>query len=198
MSKREKYSKYKEEKPLLKRNSTLIWLFLVLAVCSAIGFTIWNSSSTLTNANSNTETNTNTNTFLINNEERVPDDFMNKESKFNYGELTDLDATALEMNFVNSSYAFVILLPRNVLGLPNLEAKLSNYELAKVSDQMRYQEVSVHIPKFSVQFGTKLKQILENVCMHGRFGFLEIFDKILVSPLSVGNGQDIYKRSRIQ
>lgn len=101
--------------------------------------------------------------FYISETDTVPVDFMYIKKRFNYVVLEDLDATALEMKYANSSFSFVIVLPNSRTGLPALEAKLKNYDLAKITEQMNKVEVEVTIPKFKVEFEINLNDVLKKV-----------------------------------
>lgn len=102
--------------------------------------------------------------FYINDADKISTDFMHKKRHFNYTDLADLDATALEMNYDNSELSFLIILPKTRTGLSALESKLQNYDLSKMVEQMQSAEVDVAIPKFSFKFDIKLNDVLEKVC----------------------------------
>ncbi|XP_055317899.1 antichymotrypsin-2-like isoform X3 [Sitodiplosis mosellana] len=107
--------------------------------------------------------------FYISETDTVPVDFMYIKKKFNYAVLEELDATALEMKYANSNFSFVIVLPNSRTGLPALEAKLKNYDLAKITDQMHKHEVEVTIPKFKVEFEISLNDVLKKMGMSDMF-----------------------------
>lgn len=88
---------------------------------------------------------------------------MHAESSYNYGVLSDLDAAAIELKYSESDLAFLIILPNTKVGLSELETKLKDYDLTKVSDQLNQQKVKVAIPKFKVKFTVNLKNILISV-----------------------------------
>lgn len=101
--------------------------------------------------------------FHINENEIVRTDFMSMRNRFNYAKIFDLDASALEMKYARSSLAFVIVLPFNSIGLLELEAKLRNYDLASITQQMHPQKVDVTIPKFKIDFEIELNTVLKEV-----------------------------------
>ncbi|XP_037047661.1 leukocyte elastase inhibitor A-like [Bradysia coprophila] len=101
----------------------------------------------------------------------APADFMHSEHcMFNYGTLSDLDASALEMKYANSDFSFLIVLPDSYTGLSSLENQLQNYALEKITDQMWKQVVTVTIPKFKI----KSEMILNNILR--MMGMSEMFD----------------------
>lgn len=94
----------------------------------------------------------------------VPIDFMNMDREFNSAFIEELDATALEMEYANSSISFVILLPQSRTGLGALETKLKEYDLTQLGDSLKLNRYDVHIPKFKVEYQLKLNDVLKNVC----------------------------------
>lgn len=104
--------------------------------------------------------------FYTSETEKVSVDMMRMKKHFNYASLDDLDATALEMQYANSNFTFLILLPNTRTGLAALETKLKNYDLSQITAQMRSEEVDVSIPKFKVEFKINLNEVLKNVRIH--------------------------------
>lgn len=109
------------------------------------------------------EANTIEDDFYMSSTERVPVDFMQITEEFSYANVPDLDATALQMKYVNSNFSFIAIMPNDRTGLSALESKLRTYNLAAVTGQMRIQQVDVKFPKFKIEFEIKLKDILKNV-----------------------------------
>lgn len=101
--------------------------------------------------------------FFVNDNDKVTVDFMATKKRFNYAILDDLDAAALEMKYADSNFSFVIVLPNSRNGLPALEGKLRNYDLAQITNKMHKQEVEVFIPKFKVEFEIDLGDALKKV-----------------------------------
>lgn len=87
---------------------------------------------------------------------------------YNFGYLKELDASGLEVNYGNSNFTFVIILPNNRTGLTALEDQLKNYDLATVFDEMYITKIDVQIPKFKVETEIQLNEILQmyvlNLC----------------------------------
>lgn len=102
--------------------------------------------------------------FYMNEADKVSVDFMHSEEPFNYGVLADLEASALEMKYVDSDFSFLMVLPNSRTGLSALETKLNNYDLTKITEQMHKQLVNVTIPKFKVESEISLNDILKKVC----------------------------------
>lgn len=103
--------------------------------------------------------------FHINENEIVRVDFMNIQSNFYWSYIDELDATALEMEYANSKYSFIILLPRSQTGLSTLENRLRNFDLTKIFNWFLGRiAIDVKIPKFKAEHEIKLNNILKNVC----------------------------------
>lgn len=104
--------------------------------------------------------------FYINETETIQLDSMMTNSKFWYAKyLVDLDASALRLDYANSNFSFLIVLPNNRTGLTTLEARLKNYNLLRIIDQMLYTSCHVEIPKFKIEYEIILNDILKNVCI---------------------------------
>lgn len=87
------------------------------------------------------------------------------ETTINYGNITDLDAQAFEIDYANSSFSLLIILPKNRTGLPALETRLNGYNLTKIYNQMNLTKINVQFPKFEVETEIHLSDILKNVCI---------------------------------
>lgn len=95
---------------------------------------------------------------------------MRMESGFRYIPYEfELSASVLEIEYTNSKYSFIILLPRSRTGLSQLETRLKKYNLTRLSHDLvsRYQQlVDVRIPKFKVEMAIELDDLLKKVSKH--------------------------------
>lgn len=89
---------------------------------------------------------------------------------FNYAELPDLNARAIEMEYVNSNLTMVVVLPTEN-NLSELLANLENYDWQKITNQMQLKSVEVTLPKFEARNGLSLNSYLTNVCTHSLIFF---------------------------
>lgn len=101
--------------------------------------------------------------FYATETEKASVDFMEIKESLNYGNFPELDASVLEMKYIDSDFSLLTLLPNSHTGLSALEAKLKNCDFHKITDQMRVQLVNVTIPKFRVESEIKLNDILKAV-----------------------------------
>lgn len=76
-----------------------------------------------------------------------------------------MDAEAIELNYKNSKFSFVIVLPNSRTGLSELEKKIKGYGLANIMSQMKKQKTILKLPKFKVEYEIDLRNALENVCI---------------------------------
>lgn len=103
--------------------------------------------------------------FFINETNLVRVEFVTVKEKFWYARLDDLDATAVRLDYVNSSLSFVIILPRSRTGLTALESQSIDYDMSRITGQMKFIKGDIAIPKFKVQPNFSLKNILKKVCV---------------------------------
>lgn len=100
---------------------------------------------------------------FYNGNETTRTNFMFLKRNFNHAKINDLQASALEMKYANSTLSFVIILPNSRVGLPELETKLRTYDLATITEQMHRRKVAVSIPKFKINYEIKLNSVLKDV-----------------------------------
>lgn len=101
--------------------------------------------------------------FYINETEKVSVDFMHIERDFRFNFLRDLNASVLEMNYRDSNFSMVIILPNSRTGLSKLEKTMKNLNLATIVDKLFDDEVDVDLPKFKVESEINLNDVLKNV-----------------------------------
>lgn len=104
--------------------------------------------------------------FHINATKAIKIDYMSMRTKFWCSAASDLDSKVLILDYLNSNFSFVIMLPNNQTGgLDRLEMQLTNYDLSQIIDQMSFDECDITIPKFKVESSFSLKEILMKVCV---------------------------------
>lgn len=89
--------------------------------------------------------------------------YMKDEHNYRYVELNDINAKAIELRFIDSEMAFVIVLPNNPNGLLTLEAQLRHGNFSKIIESMRYECVQVTMPKFEIEYNVDMESILRQV-----------------------------------
>jgi serpin B len=92
---------------------------------------------------------------------------MYQEERFLYGKTDDLQI--LEMAYVGDHLSMLILLPRELDGLPALEQSLTAEHVAQLTSRMRKQKVNVHLPRFRLTEKLMLKSVLSALGMPSAF-----------------------------
>lgn len=101
--------------------------------------------------------------FYISETERIDINFMAMKTRFWVVKASDLDISALRLDYLNSNLSFIIVLPNKRTGLSTLESQLQQMNLATIVGRMRFQEYVVEIPKFKVTTKLHLNDILKKV-----------------------------------
>jgi len=109
--------------------------------------------------------------FHISANESVKVKMMNMKSKFFYGVSSELNAQAIELPYAGESLSMVILLPDRATTLSQLEEKLTSDDLAFVKEKfsMSLQEVSLFLPRFSLDEQLGLDKVLKDMGMRDLF-----------------------------
>jgi len=92
---------------------------------------------------------------------------MNQKSEFAYAEASDLQI--LELPYVDDELSMVILLPKALDGIRQLERELTPEKLTAWLTTLRKQEVIVSIPKFKMTSKFGLAQVLASMGMADAF-----------------------------
>lgn len=88
---------------------------------------------------------------------------MTQKSFFGYAESEDLQV--LEMSYEGSNLSMVVLLPRKIDGLSELEIRLNPQSLKEWTSNLSIKQIEVFIPKFTTTRSFNLKQILVSLGM---------------------------------
>lgn len=112
------------------------------------------------------EYSTNKSEFYVSETEKVPVDLMNIDEWFNYADLPELNASALEMKYADSNFSMVVILPNSRAGLSELESNMKDHDLKEIVANMSMQKVEIWIPKFEHELELNLNNALMNVRVH--------------------------------
>jgi serpin B len=94
---------------------------------------------------------------------------MRQKWRTDYADLGDF--TMVKLPYENGQQSMIVLLPKKVEGLPELEKRLSAENLAQWTEKLRDHEVDVKFPKFKVAAEFSLKDVLKNMGMRDAFVF---------------------------
>lgn len=84
---------------------------------------------------------------------------------FNYAELNDLHAQAIEIRFADSGFSLLLILPELMQNFSTLETELKNYKLSKIIDRLKQEKVYVRVPTFQIKNQINLKDMASKVCV---------------------------------
>jgi serpin B len=96
---------------------------------------------------------------------KVP--MMTQQHRFRYGERDDLQI--LELPYAGNELSLVVLLPRRVEGLPELERSLTPEGLADWTGHLQEREVVVFLPKFKLTSQFRVDAALKELGMRDAF-----------------------------
>lgn len=83
--------------------------------------------------------------------------------KFSYGELPDLDATAIQLPYKDTNISMLVVLPNKGTTLEKVVTGLEEYTAADLVRQMSSEDVILSLPKFKSEFEIDLKDVFEKV-----------------------------------
>jgi serpin B len=106
--------------------------------------------------------------FWLSIDKSVEVPMMTQKRQFRYMENDSLQI--LELPYVGNDLAMIVLLPRKVDGLAQLEADLSLENLNMWIGHLRKREISVFLPKFKMTSQFRLSEILASMGMPDAFG----------------------------
>jgi serpin B len=105
--------------------------------------------------------------FWVTPAEQVQTPMMKKVDEFSYGESDDLQI--LELPYAGYELSMIVLLPRNVDGLRELEERLTAENLPKWTNILEPMDVEVLLPRFKITFPFRLDEMLKSMGMEDAF-----------------------------
>jgi len=106
--------------------------------------------------------------FWLSIDKSVEVPMMTQKRQFRYMESDNLQI--LELPYVGDDLAMIVLLPRKIDGLAQLEADLSMENLNMWIDHLRKRKISVFLPKFKMISQFRLSETLASMGMPDAFG----------------------------
>ncbi|KAH8372718.1 hypothetical protein KR009_003438 [Drosophila setifemur] len=95
--------------------------------------------------------------FWINPLQRMELPMMRQIGKFRYGESNKLKSQILQLPFEDSNITMILILPRDIDGLPRMEEALGKLDMNEVAARSMMHEVDVTVPKFRIEYDIDLK-----------------------------------------
>lgn len=111
---------------------------------------------------------TTTEKFYINENDSIDVQMMHLSKKFYYKEDYNLDAKVLELPYTNKDVSMIIILPNQRNGIVNLERKLADVDLTKITRNMYRPEVVVSLPRFKIETKMELTEPLSQVSIFAK------------------------------
>ena len=106
---------------------------------------------------------TKTDKFYLNDNDSIDVQMMSNKGKYFYKEDESLDAKVLELPYSNQDVSLIVILPNKRNGIAELEKKLADTDLTKITENMFKPEVVVKLPKFKIETTIELNEPLEQV-----------------------------------
>ncbi|KAH8371667.1 hypothetical protein KR093_008407 [Drosophila rubida] len=101
--------------------------------------------------------------FWINDSQRMQLPMMRQVGKFRYGQSRKLKSRIVQLPFDESDLNMLLLVPFDIAGLPELEAKLQQVDLNVVAQKSVMHDCEVILPKFKLESDVDLKVPLQKV-----------------------------------
>ncbi|KAH8321821.1 hypothetical protein KR067_002699 [Drosophila pandora] len=101
--------------------------------------------------------------FRVSSQRTINVPMMHEDSKFAFGDLEKLQATALLLPFSQGNLSMLLVKPNQPDGLSDLEKQLSKLDIHDLTTGLSMAEVFVGIPKFHVRCDLELRPALEKI-----------------------------------
>lgn len=116
------------------------------------------------------EKNTREDMFSVSASEKVKIQMMNTAGFFSYAQHQNYDA--LQIPYSTKNYSMLILLPKDISGIFNLEKTLDSINVENILNELKKNEVCLALPKFKFEYEIQnLKSLLQQL------GVLQAFDE---------------------
>jgi serpin B len=111
------------------------------------------------------ETRTTDEFFFRSETDSVPVRMMHTAESFRYAEIEEADLQLLEIPYESDQISMIVVLPRRREGLEDLERGLDGVRLKAWMEKLREGNVRVHLPRFRIESGMRLRQTLSDMGM---------------------------------
>jgi len=111
--------------------------------------------------------------FKLSDKKTAQVDMMCQSGRFFHGYTKDLDLLELpygnSYGSINGNLSMLIVLPRKIDGLSDIESTLTQEKTSEIYNQMTLRDVIVHVPKFKTETGYGLNEQLKSLGMTTAF-----------------------------
>ncbi|XP_057668301.1 serine protease inhibitor 3/4-like isoform X4 [Diorhabda carinulata] len=125
---------------------------------------------------------TKTEKFYLNKTDTIDVQMMHTKKKFYFKNDEALDAKVLELPYTNRDLSMIVILPNQIDGIDDLEAKLAKTDLTKITENMYRPDVIVALPKFKIETTIDLEEPLKKMGLDVVFTENADFSGMLKSP----------------
>lgn len=102
--------------------------------------------------------------FYISETETVDATVLHSSERIKYGEDLDLASQVICIPYENESIYLMVFLPRERMGIKDLEEKIQTKTIPKIHQNMDLADVLLYLPKFQIDVKTDLQSPLTQVC----------------------------------
>ncbi|XP_041976278.1 antichymotrypsin-2-like isoform X5 [Aricia agestis] len=118
--------------------------------------------------------------FHVSKDKTVKVQMMYNKEDYKYAESEELNAQVIEIPYNGDEASMLIVLPKEVDGIKQLEEKLKDPSILEaVTKKMHEREVELYLPKFKIETTTNLKEILSNMNIKKLFSGAARLDNLL-------------------
>ncbi|CAH1236757.1 unnamed protein product [Diabrotica balteata] len=136
---------------------------------------------------------TKTEKFYLNDNDSIDVQMMHTKKKFFFKNDEALDAKVLELPYTNKDLSMIVILPNKRDGINELELKLANTDLTKITENMFRPDVIVALPKFKIETTIDLEAPLTKLGLGVIFSDNADFSGMLKSPEELKVSKVIHK-----
>ncbi|XP_028130514.1 antichymotrypsin-2 isoform X8 [Diabrotica virgifera virgifera] len=136
---------------------------------------------------------TKTEKFYLNDNDSIDVQMMHTKKKFFFKNDEALDAKVLELPYTNKDLSMIVILPNKRNGINELELKLANTDLTKITENMFRPDVIVALPKFKIETTINLEEPLTKLGLGVIFSDHADFTGMLKSPEPLKVSKVIHK-----
>lgn len=116
------------------------------------------------------EKNTREDMFSVSASEKVKTQMMNTQGDYNYSKYYNYDA--LQIPYTTNNYSMLILLPKDVSGIYELEQNLDSIDIDFILSDLKKNSINISLPKFKLEYEVNvLKEMLT------KLGIKQAFEK---------------------
>ena len=129
---------------------------------------------------------TTTKTFYNFNDETKSKEIEMMLIKENYNYYEDSKQQIIELPYTKDYMSAIIILPSKNIDINDYISELDDYNIQKLIKKMTQKEVQLQLPKFELEFSSKLNDILQ------KMGMVQVFDQSLADLTGMKEERDIY------